>query len=213
MLKIDSNTKYLKFAALALITILHIVGLFGIGVYKNDAIIGLSWVNLTFTFSLGLLFFETNLKLVLLPMLVASIIGLASEAIGVNTGYLFGEYSYGSALGFKIFHVPFTIALLWTGLNIGAKNIAAKFVNQPIIIAILAASLMVVFDWLMEPVATLLNFWNWENNFIPIFNYFTWFFVSLLIQLLWRNVNTKNDVYNSVFIIQALFFIGLNILL
>lgn len=213
MLKAVSNIKKGKLIALSVIIILHIVGTVGIGVFKNEGIIELSWVNLSLTFCIGLFFFEAGLKKLILPLIMASIIGILAEGIGVNYGYLFGDYKYSSLLGFNIFNVPFTIGLLWAGLNIAAKNIASRILSQPILIAILAACLMVVFDIIMEPSATALNFWNWQNETIPIFNYISWFFVSLLIQLLWQKVNTKNDVFDAVFIIQASFFIALNSLL
>ena len=202
-----------KWIAVAVVTILHIVGLIGIGVLKSENIQSLTWVNLTITFIIGLLFFESKFKNIVIALFIAAVIGMFSEAIGVNTGYLFGNYTYGSDLGIKIFQVPFTIGLLWAGLNVSAKNFASKFSKNPWLIAVLASIIMVVFDIVMEPAAMELNFWNWTHNTIPIFNYVCWFFVSLCIQLLWRNVDTRNSVFNSIFIIQFVFFISLNIIL
>ena len=36
------------------------------------------------------------------------LIGFVIEVIGVKTGYVFGSYSYGDSLGFKILEVPVT---------------------------------------------------------------------------------------------------------
>ncbi|MFK8045625.1 MAG: carotenoid biosynthesis protein [Crocinitomicaceae bacterium] len=213
MIKNIVNHQKASLIAISIIIILHVVGLVGIGVLHSESIVSLTWINLTVTFAIGLLFFETKFKHILVPLLLASLIGLLTEGIGVNSGYLFGEYKYGSVLGFKIYEVPFTIGLLWAGLNVAAKNFAERITKNPWLIAIVAASIMVLLDIVMEPVAIKLEFWSWDENVIPIFNYVTWFFVSLFIQILWRNVTTKNTVFNSVFIIQAIFFIALNILL
>ena len=202
-----------KLIAILIIIVLHTVGLIGIGILKNGNIITLTWVNLTVTFCIGLLFFEARFRHLIWPLLLAVIIGIVTEGIGVNTGYLFGDYKYGTLLGFKIYNVPFTIGLLWAGLNVAAKNFAGRITNRPVFIAVFAAVLMVIFDVVMEPVAMALNFWAWDQNTIPIFNYLSWFFVSLLIQVLWMKVNTNNKVFDSIFIIQILFFVGLNIIL
>lgn len=207
------NHQWAKSIAIAVICILHIVGLVGIGVFHNDFILTLTWVNLLVTFIIGLAFFDVPSKQLLVAIVMATFIGILTEGIGVNTGYLFGNYEYGAVLGFKIYQVPFTIGLLWAGLNIAAKNFASKVIKNPWLIAFLASGMMVVLDIVMEPVATKLNFWIWDQNVIPIFNYVTWFFVSLLIQVLWRKVDTRNAVFDSIFIIQAVFFIALNLLL
>lgn len=213
MIQTYLNHPKAKLIAIAVVVILHAVGLVGIGVLQSESIITLTWMNLTVTFMIGLLFFEAKFKHLIVPLIIASVIGIVTEGIGVNTGYLFGDYEYGSVLGFKIYHVPYTIGLLWAGLNIAAKNFATKITKNPWVIALLASAIMVLLDIVMEPVATKLEFWTWAQNVIPIFNYVCWFFVSLLIQILWRKVDTRNTVFDSIFIIQALFFVVLNILL
>ncbi|MDX1350634.1 MAG: carotenoid biosynthesis protein [Putridiphycobacter sp.] len=213
MIKIGIYHPLIKPIAIAVIIILHIVGLVGIGFYQSSDILSLTWVNLTITFAIGLLFFENRLKFLVVPLLFAALLGMLAEGIGVQTGYLFGNYAYGKVLGLKIFEVPFTIGLLWAGLNISAKNFAGRFVKNIWLKSVVAATLMVIFDVLMEPVAIALGFWHWHQNEIPIFNYITWFFVSLIIQISWRKLNTKNAVFDSIFIIQTLFFIGLNFLI
>jgi len=207
------KSKRVKSAAMAVIIILHTVGLIGIGVYHNSSITALTWANLLVTFCIGLCFFEANIRHLIIPLSLAFVIGIAAEAIGVETGYLFGDYHYGSVLGLKIFQVPITIGLLWAGLNIAAKNIANRVVKHPVLIALLAALLMVGFDFMMEPVAIHLHFWTWDDTVVPLLNYITWFLVSLGIQLLWVNVKTKNNLFDFIWIVQAIFFMALNILL
>jgi putative membrane protein len=40
-------------------------------------------------------------------------IGFITEWIGVNTGMLFGQYTYGSVMGWGLGGVPFTIGCNW----------------------------------------------------------------------------------------------------
>ena len=40
-------------------------------------------------------------------------IGFLIEALGVNTGKIFGEYVYGKSLGFKISETPVIIGINW----------------------------------------------------------------------------------------------------
>jgi uncharacterized membrane protein len=48
-----------------------------------------------------------------LAISTAFLIGFLSEVAGVNGGFLFGHYSYGNILGFKLIHVPVLISLNW----------------------------------------------------------------------------------------------------
>ena len=46
-------------------------------------------------------------------MAIAFVVGFGAEAIGVNTGYLFGDYSYGTNLGPKFLGVSLVIGINW----------------------------------------------------------------------------------------------------
>ena len=127
--------------------------------------------------------------------------GMITEIIGVNTSILFGTYSYGKILGFKILGVPLLIGLNWFVLVyscIALMEQAHEWINnkyteagQPVmprkvenISTILDGALMATFfDWMMEPVAVKLGFWQWESTSVPMLNYISWFIISAL--LIW----------------------------
>ena len=73
------------------------------------------------------------------------------------------------------------------------------------------ALLATFFDWIMEPVAMKLGFWQWRNNDITFYNYFCWFMISALLLLLFRRFSFARPNHFAVhlFIIQALFFLTL----
>jgi len=158
--------------------------------------------------------------------------GMIAEAVGVNTGYLFGDYEYGDMLGKKIYGVPLLIGINWfviifcagtivnmldewiykklgTEVSPSAAAKAFAFITD-------AALLTVFFDWLMEPVAVKLGFWQWmPEGEIPLYNFTCWFIISALLLTVFRvmKFNKHNQFAVHLFIIQSLFFLALQIFL
>jgi putative membrane protein len=141
--------------------------------------------------------------------------GLIAEMIGVNSGFLFGSYQYGGSLGPKIFNTPLIIGLNWLFLSYTAVSITEKIKTGVLVRNFAAAILMLFYDLVLEHVAARLDMWYWKEGIIPIQNYVTWFFLSLL--LVWpirkAQVDTRNSVAAILFFSQLLFFIGILIFL
>ncbi len=166
--------------------------------------------------------------------IITALVGLGVEIIGVNTSFLFGNYSYGSLMGYKIMGVPLLIGIQWF-VTVYCCGVIMQYVNnwtkrklsssdmdntttnkiQSISLVIDAALLATFFDYIMEPVAQKLGYWQWKNNEIPFFNYTCWFFVSafLLFLLTKLSFNKLNQFAIHLFIIQLLFFLALRIYL
>ena len=195
--------------AFAVILVFHCIGFVGIGVYESNVLIGLSWFNLLLSFFVGIWFFNRSVKLIL-ALSGVFLIGMTTEAVGVNTGYLFGDYTYGQPLGIHVLGVPITIGIMWVTLAVGAKNFVTNYVENTTVRMMLAAGLMLVFDICMEPVAVHLDYWAWTAEEIPWSNYLTWFVVALAIQFFLVKINTSNKIFEWLFVIQLIFFIGLN---
>jgi putative membrane protein len=161
-------------------------------------------------------------------------VGFAVEVVGVNTGLLFGHYTYGNRMGIKVLGVPLLIGVQWfvtvyccgvimqfvnnwTKRKISAAPIETKTADkiQSISLVVDAALLATFFDFIIEPVAQKLGYWQWKNIDIPIFNYTCWFFISaiLLFVLTKLPFNKLNQFAIHLFIIQLLFFIALRIYL
>jgi len=62
--------------------------------------------------------------------------GLLVEVIGVNTGLIFGEYTYGKTLGPKIWNTPLMIGVNWLFLVYAIASITEKL-KAPAIVQIL----------------------------------------------------------------------------
>ena len=102
------------------------------------------------------------------------------EWLGVQTGKIFGAYTYGQTLRPSIDGVPISIGCAWFVMLVtsGAvvQKIARKFVVKSTIqLAVCVAVLMVCFDLFMEPAAGILDYWTWVDNHIPLQNYLAWF--------------------------------------
>ena len=199
------------FVVYLLIVIFYSVGV--IGISNNDLrsyFLPLSWVVLFMSF-LALVFTrETKGKSFFFFLLICYFISMLTEAIGVNTGLLFGTYEYGANLGFKIFGVPLIIGVNWTVLIISTAAFFNKLKNFWLRV-ILSSLLMVGIDFIMEPVAIKMDFWVWDGP-IPFYNYICWFLTSLLIHIIYdlMKLNSSNNIPRFLFCILALFFIILN---
>ena len=159
---------------------------------------------------------------------IAFVTGMGVEMIGVNTGLLFGSYTYGQVLGPKINGVPFLIGLNWFVVIFCSAAVLQKMQDwlaakmestgtamsaklATISLLVDGALLAALFDWLMEPVAMKLGFWQWKNGEIPFYNYTCWFVVSLVLLALLRKLafQKANHFAVHLFIIQVLFFLAL----
>jgi putative membrane protein len=195
------------------LVILHLVGVVGILIPQTRSLVlSLSAINLFLGFIVILLSEKKNLTGILVFSLIAFLIGYGSELIGVHTGALFGNYWYGANLGLKLMEVPLIIGINWGVLAITSASLTQKFINNIYIKIGVNSLLMVFFDFIMEPVAMKSDFWSWENDVIPIYNYVCWFFVALILQAIYLNFfkNRTNKVLNALFLIQLLFFTILN---
>jgi putative membrane protein len=83
-----------------------------------------------------------------------------------------------------------------------------KIVKHNIFTPIIASLLMVGLDFLIEPVAINSDYWSWENNQIPLYNYVCWFLISFLIHIVYQKnkLTEQNSVYNCLYIVLVVFF-------
>ncbi|GAB4133309.1 MAG: hypothetical protein Fur0041_05460 [Bacteroidia bacterium] len=196
-----------------IIAILTIVGI--VGIYRAPAdFVKLSPLNLILNAVLLLLFFGGLNKDFLRYSVLVFAGGVAVEIIGVRTGAVFGEYTYGEALGFKVGEVPLIIGLNWWMLTLSSMSISASVSDNIYIRALTGAALMTALDVLIEPMAPQLDFWYWAENMAPLKNYIAWALVSFFFHFTGHSlkVNAENPLAAMIFGAQAVFFIVLNVL-
>lgn len=136
-------------------------------------------------------------------------ISLTVEIIGVNTAKIFGNYWYGNSLGFKIFQTPIIIGLNWLFLCYLSTSIAQNFNINNFLKIILASTLMLIYDIVLEQVAPLTDMWYWTNNQAPAQNYIVWFVLALVFNclIIFSKLNTKNKISTIIFVTQLTFFL------
>ena len=201
--------------AFALLVAMHVAGVFGLSFDETRALFQLlTPFNLIVTAAVLLHFEQEKSKNYLLFIFITFILGYGFEVLGVKTGVIFGEYTYGKTLGFKLFEVPLTIGINWVVLSYLTRGVAARLSSSKILIVILASTLMVLLDLLIEPVAIALDFWQWQENVIPTRNYIGWFLLSCLIQAIGLKIFPKSNNMLSLklMVLEFLFFAALFIL-
>jgi bisanhydrobacterioruberin hydratase len=221
----DENPKVIYATAIAIL--FHTIGLIGILFFDKNLFIQLTPINLLLSFLLLIYTQENKNIFFFLFMIVTIITGIVVEIIGVNTGILFGAYQYGNVLGPQIKNVPYIIGINWfiviftvgitvhTILNRAVKFVADKTAEPPKVLKVISvivdgATLAVFFDWVIEPVAIQLGFWNWLNTGeIPFYNYACWYFISLLLLAIFHfcKFEKRNKFAVNLLLIQLIFFL------
>lgn len=220
--------RFSKFqVATAIAVLFHSIGLTGILYFDKNFFIRSTAVNLLLMFLLLIWTQKDKNKYFYLFLIVCFIGGIGVEIIGINTTLLFGDYTYGNVLGFKVQNVPLLIGINWfiiiycSGISI--QTLLMKAINristdtgkEPMALKALSviidgATLAVFFDWLMEPVAVKLGYWMWNGDgSIPVFNYLCWFAVSILFLTVFHfaKFNKRNKFAVNLLLIQLMFFL------
>jgi bisanhydrobacterioruberin hydratase len=220
--------RFTKFEiATAIAVLFHSIGLIGLLFFDKTFFLAATPFNLLLSFVL-LIWTQTEKNIHFFLFFTACFsLGIVVEIIGINTGYLFGDYSYGNVLGPKIKNVPVLIGVNWfliiycCGISIhtllmkAINRIAADTGKTPMALKALSviidgATLAVFFDWLMEPVAVKLSYWSWNGDAtIPMFNYICWFVISLLLLVVFHfaKFNKQNKFAVNLLLIQLMFFL------
>lgn len=205
-------------AAFSLLVALHFFGFIGMQLdvindflqqltpFRNVA--SLTPFNLTLTLAILVYFHQKWDKNALLFCGISFVVGFGVEWLGVHTQLIFGSYWYGASLGWKIDQIPILIGVNWLILSYCVGVLSHRLPYANAIKALIGASIMVGLDILIEPVAIYYDFWQWEDNIIPISNYICWFIVAYLLCLTFHKLSfqKKNPMALPILIAQFLFF-------
>lgn len=135
------------------------------------------------TFSIALpafvaLFRYLGARRAALALLALSAFAFVIETFGVVTGYPYGHFFYGDALGPKAFGiVPYLLPVSYGPLVIGA--VAAAWTRRNRMLYVLGAALLLtLMDGVLDPGAATLGFWVWPEGGpyygVPLSNYAGW---------------------------------------
>lgn len=212
--------------ALIIVLVIHVSGLAGILWGDVHAFAVYTPLNLLIMFILLIWTQEKPGKHFFLFITICFLTGYFAEFIGVHTGVLFGEYNYGSVLGPRYKSVPLIIGMNWfiviycvgTTIQLLTETIQKKLLPEQadsykkwgLASGIIDGALLATFfDWIMEPVAVHLGFWNWTKGPIPALNYISWFCISVILLFLFAilSFDKKNTFAFYLLLIQGMFFL------
>ena len=124
------------------------------------------------------LFLSLGPRQATLSLLALSIFAYAIEALGVATGFPYGPFHYGDALGPRVAGlVPYLLPVSYAPLVVGA--VAATWGSRLRLLHVLQATLLLVWmDAVLDPGAASLGFWVWPDGGVyygvPLSNYAGW---------------------------------------
>jgi putative membrane protein len=127
------------------------------------------------------LFRYAGARRTVLALLALSAFAFVIETVGVVTGYPYGAFFYGEALGPKAFGiVPYLLPISYVPLVIGAVAAAwTRRTGRSRASNVLGAALLLtLMDGVLDPGAATLGFWVWPEGGpyygVPLSNYLGW---------------------------------------
>ena len=204
MLKTKLNIENIS---IALIWLFHVSGILGIIYGNSNWFISFTPLNLTLNFLLLLINCKVN-KRVLTIIILGFFIGMITEILGVQYGWIFGDYQYGNKLGTKLMGVPLLIGVNWALLTVITGVIAEQFYSNKFMRVLIGVGLMVFLDLLMEPLAPVLDFWIFDGEEAPLQNYLGWAAVAIFLQFgyYFLKVRVNGSFPFHLYLLQIIFF-------
>jgi len=198
--------------SLIILIIIYLVGLIGLNTQYRDQIAALTPYTLILSGILILINHREWNRYFAIYFVAIYLFGYLVELTGIETGLIFGHYVYGDTLGYKFYEVPVVIGLNWFLLVYSSGMVANIFKYGIFIRSVIGATMMVIIDVSLEPVAVSLDFWSWQNDIIPKHNYIAWFIISFFMHIYFHKLGLKkfNRIAVALFIIQYIFFLVLS---
>ena len=196
-----------EITSIAIIWLFHVSGILGI-IYGNSEWF-ISATPLILSINFALLLINCNGHKWFFHMVILGFLtGMITEILGVQRGWIFGDYQYGDALGYKILGVPVLIGVNWALLTIITAAIAQQFYDNLFMRIVIGACLMIFLDLLIEPIAPVLDFWAFEGGNAPLQNYIGWTAVAIFLQSIFHyfRIEVKGWFPNQLYILQIIFF-------
>jgi putative membrane protein len=96
-------------------------------------------------------------------LLLVVIAAVAFEALGLATGFPYGEYAYSSALGPTLLGVPFLVPLAWLMMAWPSRVLAERLVRRRPARVAVAAAVFAGWDVVLDPQMVQAGYWTWAH--------------------------------------------------
>ncbi len=197
------------------IWIFYSLGIVGLGIpWTRAFFIYLVPINYLVSFVVLLVTDRSDQKSLIPFAVIVFVFGFIVEAVGVNTGLIFGDFSFGKSLGVKVFGTPVIIGFNWLMLVYCASIIVSQFTDNKYFISFLATILIVVYDMVLEGPAGVMGMWSWDWENIPMMNFLSWFIIAWMLNgaLQLAKIKLENPVAGTLFSAQFVCFLFLNLI-
>ena len=200
--------KYKLWISIFLIWLFTISGIIGISSENSEWFISLTPVNLLLTFVILVINIDAFSPKILLALFIPFMLGFITEALGVNYGLVYGNYTYGGNLGFKVVGVPLLICTNWVVLAAVTADIAKCFFKNIYVLALVGSILMTGLDLIIEVSAPKFDFWEFENGIVPLQNYMGWLATAFVVHLAYHQFKVKTNTNLSwhIYVSMVVFF-------
>jgi uncharacterized membrane protein len=142
-----------------------------------------------------------------LLLLVAST-AVAFEAVGLATGFPYGRYHYGAALGPTVLGVPFLVPLAWLMMAWPSWVLADRLTRQVrgsrrnAARVVLAAAVFAGWDVVLDPQLVQARYWTWSHPSpalpgiptVPLTNLAGWLLAGVVVMTLIQLVVVRTSV-------------------
>jgi uncharacterized membrane protein len=126
----------------------------------------------------------------LLVLVVA--VAVAFEAVGLATGFPYGSYTYGEALGPTLLGVPLLVPLAWLMMAWPSWVVAARLTARRSARIALGAGVFAIWDVVLDPQMVQAGYWNWADptpglpgiDTVPLTNLAGWLLAGLVLMAL-----------------------------
>lgn len=95
----------------------------------------------------------------LLALVAATAVGF--EAVGLATGFPYGEYTYSDALGPTLLGVPFLVPLAWLMMAWPSWLLADRLARDRVVRIAVAAGIFAAWDVVLDPQMVQAGYWTW----------------------------------------------------
>ena len=124
---------------------------------------------------------------------LVAVVAVLFEALGLSTGFPYGEYTYSDALGPTLLGVPFLVPLAWLMMAWPSWVLAAWLAprSRPVRVAV-AAYVFAAWDVVLDPQMVQAGYWRWAHpspglpgiDTVPLTNLAGWLLAGLVLMAL-----------------------------
>jgi uncharacterized membrane protein len=126
---------------------------------------------------------------------LVAVVAVLLEALGLSTGFPYGEYSYSDTLGPTLLGVPFLVPLAWLMMAWPSWVLAAVLTarvrpgRRTVARVLVAAYLFAAWDVVLDPQLVQAGYWRWAHpspglpgiDTVPLTNLGGWLLAGLLL--------------------------------